>query len=443
MPNLASYANINDLVNDPSYAKSKHLIVKKYIARSSIIEALEDKLREIPSDSENWREKVDNFKREIAKEKAKSTRYVIKYDKQYITPANQTTLGLFRSVITDGDNVMCYAPPKSLSFEKFQKESEEANREYTEYCEGTMINLYFDTTLGDWEIATRSNIGARCKFYQNATLTFRQMFLEAFTFLKLEFSDFNPSYCYSFVLQHPENRIVVPFIDKKLILTNVYRCKGAEVEAVPLKLLWTHPLRCQFPPALCLCDSCSLDLEHVTENIQSKGDLDYTLPGAVVVDSVSGTRFKVRNPKYEYVRHLKGNNPKLQYQYYNLRQKGKVKEYLQYYPEDIGELTKFRTQLHFWTTTLWKNYVNCYVNKVKPLREYPFEFRSHVYALHQDYLNNLRANKNIVTKRVVIDYVNNLPPDHLMASINYPLRNIKSKTKAEHIQNVCKSLQTS
>lgn len=440
MSNLASYANIKNLVNDASYAKSKHLFVKKYISRSSIIEALEEKLREIPSDSENWREKVDNLKKEIAQEKTKSTRYVIKYDKQYITSANQATLGLFRSVITDGENVMCYAPPKSLSFEKFQKDTEEENRIYTEYCEGTMINLYFDYILEDWEIATRSNVGARCKFYQNATLTFRQMFLEAFTSLKLEFSDFNPSYCYSFVLQHPENRIVVPFIDKKVILTNVYNCKGAEVKAVPLKQF--EHMACQFPQSLSLIDSCQ-DLKLVTETMQSGENLDYTLLGAVVLDSVSGTRFKVRNPKYEYVRHLKGNNPKLQYQYYNLRQKGKVKEYLKYYPEDIAGLTKFRTQLHFWTIKLWRNYVNCYVNKVKPLREYPFEFRSHVYALHQDYLNNLRANKNIVTKRIVIDYVNNLPPEHLMASINYPLRNIKSKIKADHIQNICKSLQTS
>ena len=33
-----------------------------------------------------------------------------------------------------------------------------------EYVEGTMINLFWDKTLNDWNITTRSNIGAKCFF---------------------------------------------------------------------------------------------------------------------------------------------------------------------------------------------------------------------------------------------------------------------------------------
>ena len=52
----------------------------------------------------------------------------------------------------------------------------------------------------------------------------------------------------------------------------------------------------------------------------------------VVIKTDDGARYKFRNPNYEHVRHLRGNQPKLQYQYLVLRQSGKVKEYLQYYP---------------------------------------------------------------------------------------------------------------
>ena len=47
-----------------------------------------------------------------------------------------------------------------------------------EICEGSMINMFWDKYANDWEIMTRSNIGARCKFNQDNDITFRFMFLD-------------------------------------------------------------------------------------------------------------------------------------------------------------------------------------------------------------------------------------------------------------------------
>ena len=112
---------------------------------------LEDALREIPSDDDNWRDKVENLKRQVAEEKSNSIRYIIKYNKYYIDLDNQNTLGLFRSVISDGTNIISFAPPKSLSYKLFETKTASENRQFLEYCEGTMINMYFDTKLGEWE----------------------------------------------------------------------------------------------------------------------------------------------------------------------------------------------------------------------------------------------------------------------------------------------------
>ena len=227
-----------------------------------------------------------------------------------------------------------------------------------------MINLYFDPDFNDWEIATRSNIGARCKFF-NSDKTFRKMFLEAFTKQNLEFNNFDKQYCYSFVLQHPENRIVVPFATPKIILTKIYDCQDNSIREIP-------------------CDNCKLNIQHVNKlnvsgneyndlNLKKIHEMfsqsevkDYTCQGAVICDKKLGIRCKVRNPNYEYVRNLKGNNPKLQYQYYCLRQSDKVKEYLKFYPEDGIKLGEYRKQLHIWTGTLHQNYFRCYINKEKP-----------------------------------------------------------------------------
>ena len=155
-------------------------------------------------------------------------------------------------------------------------------------------------------------------------------------------------YCYSFVLQHPDNRIVVPFTQAKIILTNMYKCDGSMV----------HVNTIDCPPNVIrpafLNIGCALDLRSVNDKILSGDNLDYTLQGAVVQDTTTGERFKVRNPGYEYVRGLKGNSPKLQFQYYYLRQNNKVKEYLKYYPEASESFSVYRAQMHKWTNTLWQ-----------------------------------------------------------------------------------------
>ena len=48
------------------------------------------------------------------------------------------------------------------------------------------------------------------------------MFLQACNESNLNFDLLNKKYSYSFVLQHPDNRIVVPFTEMKLYLTNIY-----------------------------------------------------------------------------------------------------------------------------------------------------------------------------------------------------------------------------
>ena len=68
------------------------------------------------------------------------------------------------------------------------------------YIEGTMINLFWSSSIDDWEITTRSNIGANCHYNMDNNITFRTMFLEAMVFSGVEFESFNKDFMYSFVL---------------------------------------------------------------------------------------------------------------------------------------------------------------------------------------------------------------------------------------------------
>jgi hypothetical protein len=147
----------------------------------------------------------------------------------------------------------------------------------------------------------------------------------------------------------------------------------------------------------------------------------YDIVGVVLYNKVSGERSKIRNPVYEKVRNLRGNQPKLQYQYLSLRSQGKVGEFLQFYPENKREFSEFREQVHLFTNTLFSNYVSCYIKKERPLKEFSEDFRTHMFTIHQNFINELREKKLFVTNAIVQKYVNELHPSLLMHCLNFHL----------------------
>jgi hypothetical protein len=148
----------------------------------------------------------------------------------------------------------------------------------------------------------------------------------------------------------------------------------------------------------------------------------YDILGVVIHNNETGERTKIRNPVYEQVRQLRGNQPKLQYQYLCLRKEGKVSDFLKYYPENKKEFSVFRDQIHLFTNTLYSNYVSCYIKKEKPLMEFSEQYRTHMFNIHKQYLDDLKDKKMHVTNTVVIKYVNNIHPSLLMFCLNFQMR---------------------
>ena len=98
---------------------------------------------------------------------------------------------------------------------------------------------------------------------------------------------------------------------------------------------------------------------------------------------------------------------------------------MNFFPEDKKQFSIFRTQLHIFTDNLYSNYIKCYIKKENPLREFPKQFRIHMYKLHQHYLE-IRAEKGYINKQTVIEYINNLDSSILMYALNYHMRNLTS-----------------
>ena len=355
---------------------------------------------------------------------------VIRYLKEYMCLDMIPTYGLCRSVILNSvNNVVGFAPPKSIPSDTFIKMYPEKTDHLIaqEFIEGTMINVFWDPSVGlagGWEISTRNTVGATSSFFKGSNQkSFRDMFLEATKDINLSLETLNTDFCYSFVLQHPDNRIVVPFKKPDLYLVAVYHVKNDNgnimVLSYPMDDLKKYnwgPAAIKFPQVYAWNTYSDLIEKYASMNTA------YDTMGVVVYNNLTGERMKIRNPVYEQVRSLRGNQPKLQYQYLALRKEGKVSDFLKFYPENRKEFSAFRDQVHLFTSTLFANYIACYVKKEKPLKEFSEQYRTHMFNIHKIYMDDLREKKMFVTSTIVINYVNNLHPSLLMYCLNFQMR---------------------
>ena len=358
---------------------------------------------------------------------------VIRYNKNTLCHDNIPTYGIYRSVIVNSENqIVSFSPPKSVNADAFIKNYNTKTDSLVaeEFVEGTMINVFWDPKIGlsgAWEISTRNTVGAVSSFYKSAkSKTFRDMFLEAATNNNLDLVSLDKSFCYSFVLQHPENRIVVPFKSPQLYLISMYIINNTNQNDIKvysvdkLSFLELHPNTTIKIPTV-------YDWTTYTDLIDKYASMNtaYDVLGVVIHNSETGERTKIRNPIYEQVRQLRGNQPKLQYQYLCLRKEGKVSDFLKYYPENKKEFSTFRDQIHLFTNTLYSNYVSCYIKKEKPLMEFSEQYRTHMFNIHKHYLDDLKEKKMYVTNTVVIKYVNNIHPSLMMFCLNFQMRKRK------------------
>ena len=369
---------------------------------------------------------------------------IVRYNKPSLSKDLIPSYGIFRSVIINSlNNVVCFAPPKSFHADKFMEmypiissaakdvettEIDEKSKHIIaqEFIEGTMINVFFDPAAASWQIATRSTVGANMSFFQGTgSKTFNEMFQDACAENGLFIGTLNPMYCYSFVLQHPGNRIVVPFSKPQLYLIEVYNIQhnldgSIGVYPQPLSLVKEYGFwgstTIRFPEVYEFSTYSELINKFASPNTP------YNVMGIIIKNIITNERCKIRNPIYEEVRQLRGNQSKLQYQYLSLRKEGKIPEFLKFYPETKDQLSKFRDQIHMFTNTLHQNYIACYIKKEKPLKEFPEQYKTHMFKLHEHYLTKLREQKGSVTNTVVINYVNNLAPSLLMYCLNHNFR---------------------
>ena len=295
---------------------------------------------------------------------------------------------------------ICVPPEKSQKFPFFiQSITDWLQVLIEEFIDGTMINVFHHG--GEWHISTRSKIGAKCRW--TSDMKFNEMFEEAKG--DLDFDKLNPELTYSFVLRHPDNRIVTKYEKADLVLVQV---------------------RQQYQ---------ELDLLKIVEELKANG-LDITIPKRYThtsLDSVlgqisemtfeeqglvfkhHGARSKLRNEKYSYVKAMRGNNPKLFHTYLELRNNKMIKQFLGYFPEHNEQFMDWRDQIFRMTSLLHQCYVNYHIKHCIEKDTIPYELKPLLYELHGQH----KTLGIKVTFDYAKQYFNSLPIKKIIFIINY------------------------
>ena len=383
---------------------------------------------------------------------------VICYEKGYVC-FDDDTASLYRSVIVnvpEKNQVCCFSPPKSVSMNRFLQDTRNvctssASASDTipddvvvnEIIEGSMINLWYDHAIQSWEISTKTSIGGDYVYCRSSLSdgadtepgnlsmdetgfigdkTFRQMFLEAISTEFIDLIDLHvfrwpKNHSYSFVLQHPQNRLVIPVNQPRLYLIAVYELVGMNVKVIPSKTYLTWDCLRQpwiYYPSTFSCTGLKYsDLIRTYSTIHGSTDI----VGVMCTNTVTGMRTKIINTVYIELKKIRGMNTNLLYLFLTLMYMDKTDHYLNIFPSYTNAFAKYQKMLQKWVDNISISYKSRYVKRTGEIISH--RYMPHVYKLHHSvYLPSVASGtKCVITKKIVQNYLYQLTPTELFHTI--------------------------
>jgi hypothetical protein len=375
---------------------------------------------------------------------------VLNYDKTAICFDEPLKTRQCRSVVLSypENKLLSFSPPKSLTSSEFKKRYPDIDEEdlyVNEQIEGTLLHLFYDTRIDSWEIATKKAVGGhyRTFYYKNPKIqktSVRNMFLQALSIPQnTKFQDIDAltrlskDYSYCFVLQHPENHIVLSVTSPALYLIAVYDILPVSKRVVsipPLMYELWNSLKniglIRFPQRIPVNNY--EDAENYYEN-----RIDYSSMGIVITNLHNGEHFTIKNPIYENVTGFKKSfMNSLHYQYLCFYRIGKTVEFLEHFPKYRSEFEYFYKQRKDYLDQLHEFYMTKYVWKLRTcgLNEDKYEFIADV--LHKIHLQSLsKHSENVIkiTKPWISEYFFKKDPEEIIFLLNYDLRRISTPTQ--------------
>jgi len=287
---------------------------------------------------------------------------------------------------TQTNRVICIPPVKSFRKEELELDDYDDTFYFEPLVDGVMVNMFYHND--EWMISTRSNIGAKNKW--DGKKPFHELFkningIEWFNIL-------DKNCCYSFTMQHKDNRIITPVYKNIIFMNEIHNLKDGEI---------TRLNRRDFPKIDGIDNIITLEKKGI--NIYLESNNVFSVKGFTI--KKGPLRIKWINPNYEYVENLKVNNNNKFFSYMELRRSFKLAEYLKFFPEEQFLFDNYRSNYNNIKNELYNSYVSLKIRKEKEWSDIKYEFKPLVKELHNEY----KQGKGKINAQYVSSYMDRLP----------------------------------
>ena len=320
----------------------------------------------------------------------------------------------FRSVVWDTlkNRPVSITPPKSAEGESTPESSAGSTDGYVieHFIDGVMIGLFWDEYNNRWRVHTRSCLDAECRYFSQ-TRTFAQLFDEAADLPSsgLDYKTLIINKCYTYVLQHPENRIVVPVTNPKITLVSAYTFNGDNIEfdsrisaGIVFKGLTTW-------------DATRASVVRLSLSFKHR------FHGLVIKDA-DGNRWKLRGADYNRVRLLRGNSARRDYLWLSSWAAGSLSEYLALYPEERLAANAIVTNWKRATSDVFHIYTDVFKARSLARTAIPPKYRPLIYGLHTVYMDELKPIGKTVDWKATLNYMNGRDVAQMLFVLNWDAR---------------------
>lgn len=330
---------------------------------------------------------------------------VIYYDKE-TSDMNHINTSFFRSIVwnMDTNRPACISPRHGAPFSQTLATGWTAE----ELVDGVMINMFYDPKLENWHIASRTQLGATGNFYGNRP--FEALFHETCKVQGIDLTALPKDLCYSFVLNHPEERIVVPALygTPTLTLVESYRIDQATGGYTKVDATFENVKKPVTFPTL-------ETLEGVVLYVAAREAADRHSFQGVILKTATG-HTKLRSKLYMHARYLRGNQAKLPFHWLHLWSSSTYvfKSYLDIYPEEEVAAQGVIENFKGCTQQFHDLYVEIYKKHTLPLGSAPQKYRKLIWEARQ---------QNIAAYFPVLrDFMNRQDTARKLWLINYEVR---------------------
>jgi len=238
--------------------------------------------------------------------------------------------------------------------------------------EGTLVRLYYAND--NWLLSTKKCIDSS-KASWISTKSFHQMFTECLntSTSTIDQNNLNKDYCYSFIIVHPENNIVVKY--QFPVLYHISTRNMTSLEEIDVDIGIQKMFRTKAEPN---------QIQYVIDSLMNTRELFYE--GIIFID-MQFNRWKLRTPVFNRARELWGNTNSRLFRYVELRKDSNMlDEYLMYFPGDRNMFLDYENRLKNLCHDILKYYSGKHI--LKNVEKVPYYYSKIIYRLHGEFFKD-------------------------------------------------------